>query len=39
MKYASDLDEALFVMMTLGDDRAVSATYVAGEKMYSRASR
>lgn len=38
MKYASNLDEALFVMMTLGDDRAVSATYVAGEKLYSRDS-
>ncbi len=36
MKYASNQDEALFVMMTLGDDRAVSTTYVAGEKVYSR---
>jgi hypothetical protein len=25
-----DLDEELFVLMTLGDDRAVSATYVQG---------
>jgi guanine deaminase len=39
MKYVSDLDEALFVMMTLGDDRTVSATYVAGEKVYSRDRR
>jgi guanine deaminase len=39
MKYASDLDEALFVLMTLGDDRAVSTTYIAGEKVYSRDSR
>ena len=27
---------ALFVQMTLGDDRAVQATYVAGELKYSR---
>jgi guanine deaminase len=26
-----DLEEELFVLMTLGDDRAVAATYIAGE--------
>ncbi len=32
-----DLAEELFVLMTLGDDRAVRATYVAGERLHSRA--
>jgi len=31
------LEEELFLLMTLGDDRAVRATYIAGEKAYSRA--
>ncbi len=31
-----DLAEELFVLMTLGDDRAVRATYVAGERVHSR---
>ncbi len=39
MKHAADLPEALFVQMTLGDDRAVQATYVAGKCVYERASR
>jgi guanine deaminase len=30
---AGDLEEELFVLMTLGDDRAVAATYVAGERV------
>jgi guanine deaminase len=30
------IDELLFVLMTIGDDRAVKATYIAGEKAYSR---
>jgi len=30
-----DLAEELFVLMTLGDDRATRATYVAGERLYS----
>lgn len=29
-----DLAEELFVLMTLGDDRATKATYVAGERLY-----
>ena len=36
MQYADGLDEILFILMTLGDDRAVRATYVAGERVYSR---
>jgi guanine deaminase len=36
MKHAADLVEALFVQITLGDDRAVRATYVAGERVYER---
>ncbi len=30
-----DLEEELFVLMTLGDDRAVRATYIAGEKAWA----
>ena len=36
MQYAKDFEEALFIQMTLGDDRAVQATYVAGKLVYSR---
>ena len=36
MRYVSSLEEALFMQMTLGDDRAVLATYVAGRKVYAR---
>jgi guanine deaminase len=35
MEFVKDIHEALFVQMTLGDDRAVQATYVAGELRYS----
>lgn len=34
MKYAKDLEEALFIQMTLGDDRAIAATYIAGKEVY-----
>ncbi|TIC81216.1 guanine deaminase [Crenobacter intestini] len=34
MKYARDIHEALFVQMTLGDDRAIAATYIAGRRVY-----
>ena len=33
---ASDLEERLFALMTLGDDRAVEATWVMGECRYRR---
>jgi len=36
MQFAKDFEEALFIQMTLGDDRAVQATYVAGKLQYSR---
>jgi guanine deaminase len=36
MRYCRDLEEALFVQMTMGDDRAVLATYVAGRLAYRR---
>lgn len=35
MKYAESLEEALFIQMTLGDDRAIAATYIAGKEVYS----
>ena len=37
METVEDLvEEELFVMMTLGDDRAVHATYVQGQKVHDR---
>ena len=33
---ADALDERLFALMTMGDDRAVAATYVAGHKVHER---
>jgi guanine deaminase len=33
MEVARDLEDELFVLMTLGDDRAVRQTYVAGKPM------
>jgi guanine deaminase len=36
MKHCSDIDEALFVQLIMGDDRATRATYVAGELRYDR---
>jgi guanine deaminase len=36
MKFVEDINEALFVQMTLGDDRAVQATYVAGKLRHER---
>ncbi len=36
MRYADDLEEALFVQMTLADDRAIVATYVAGQRVHAR---
>jgi guanine deaminase len=39
MRRCEDLADALFVQMTLGDDRAVLATYVAGRLAYSRSAQ
>ncbi|WP_010322091.1 guanine deaminase [Marinobacterium stanieri] len=36
MQQAQSLEERLFVLMTLGDDRAVKATFVMGERAHSR---
>jgi len=36
MQHTSSIEEVLFVLMTLGDDRTSCATYVAGERVYSR---
>ena len=36
MDHAKDFEEALFIQMTMGDDRAVQATYVAGSLLYER---
>lgn len=36
LKYANDLEETLFVLMTLGDDRTACATYIAGNLVYAR---
>ncbi len=34
METARDLEEELFVLMTLGDDRAVGATYLRGKRVH-----
>lgn len=34
--YCASMEELLFLLMTLGDDRAVRATYVAGRPVYDR---
>ena len=36
---SQSLEDILFALMILGDDRAVSATYVAGRKMHSRGTK
>ncbi|MDP9800851.1 guanine deaminase [Arcanobacterium wilhelmae] len=36
MQFADTLREALFIQMTMGDDRAIAATYVAGRRAYTR---
>jgi guanine deaminase len=36
MRHCRSLEEALFIQMTLGDDRAVAATYVAGALVHNR---
>jgi len=38
MRTCEDLAEALFIQMTLADDRAILATYIAGKLAYSRSS-
>lgn len=36
MEFAKNIIDALFVQMILGDDRAIKATYIAGELRYDR---
>jgi guanine deaminase len=36
MRHCRDIHDALFVQLTLGDDRAVRATWVAGEIKHAR---
>jgi guanine deaminase len=36
MKFVEDINEALFIQMTLGDDRAIQATYVAGKLRHKK---
>lgn len=36
MGYCESLEESLFIQMTLADDRATRATYIAGELVYDR---
>lgn len=38
MQFVQDIQEALFIQMIMGDDRAVRATYVAGELRHSKDS-
>jgi len=38
IQHCKDLHEKLFSLMILGDDRAISATYVLGELLHSRRS-
>jgi len=39
MRACNSLEEALFVQMTLGDDRAIESTYIAGSLAHRRAER
>jgi len=36
MEFCKDIQETLFVLMTMGDDRAIRATYIAGKPMYEK---
>jgi guanine deaminase len=36
MSFCKDIHEVLFILMTLGDDRATKAVFVAGEKVYGK---
>ena len=36
LSYCKNIEEVLFVLMTLGDDRSTKAVYVAGEKVYAK---
>lgn len=36
MRFSEDVWDTLFVQMMMADDRAIRATYIAGEKLYAR---
>lgn len=36
MEFCKDIEEILFVLMTMGDDRTTRATYVAGKLVYEK---
>lgn len=36
MEYAKNIVEKLFILMTVGDERNIKATYVAGKRVYDR---
>ena len=36
LEHTQELTEELFVLMMLGDDRAISAAYIMGELAYSK---
>lgn len=36
MRFTGGIEEQLFVLMTMGDDRSIAATYIAGRKAYGR---
>jgi guanine deaminase len=36
MRACASLEEALFIQMTMGDDRAIESTYVAGRMAHQR---
>ena len=36
MRYSNSIEETLFIQMTLGDDRATRATWIAGHCVYDR---
>ena len=36
LSYASTLEDKLFVLMTLGDDRSIMATYIDGKLLYTQ---
>ena len=35
MEYCKDIEEVLFVLMTMGDDRSIKASYIAGNLAYT----
>lgn len=36
MRYCQSFEESLFIQMTMADDRATRATYIAGKRVYDR---